>query len=160
MVIAQYEKSKTIYFTLRAYSRDKFELEKIDSRPSKRLEIRGQWESSTAGGCANFPLTHKLNPKFKLTITNKRNQNHCIAIELRGPKVYQVGFEVTQMTGVDPFEKVSSGNYRSGYCALEILNIPTGTYIIVPSTFEPGQTGPFFLSIKSHEEVKLEKLTT
>lgn len=38
---------------------------------------------------------------------------------------------------------------RSGFVAFELDNIPGGTYDIIPSTYLPGQEGPFFLTVKS-----------
>lgn len=159
LAISQYEKSTTIYFTLRAYSRDKFELQKIDSGFVRKEEVVGEWKGITAGGCANYQLTHKNNPKFKLTVGTVPKHQPTLSVELRGPKVYQVGFEITQLTGGERFQKMSSGTYRSGYCALEIDSIPPGTYLIIPTTFLPGQESTFFLTTKSQNGIKIEQVT-
>lgn len=159
MAISQYEKSATIFFTLRAYSRDKFELQRLDSGFVKKEELSSQWKGITAGGCANNPATHVNNPKIKLTVGTTPRHRPTISIELRGPKVYQVGFEVTQLSGVEKLDKMSSGTYRSGYCYLEIRETPPGTYLIVPTTFLPGQESPFFVTVKSHNGIRLEEVT-
>lgn len=157
MAISQYEKSTTIYFTLRAYSRDKFELHKIDSGFVKKEEMSGQWKGITAGGCPNNALTYRNNPKFKLTLGPKPKAP--LLVELRAPKVYQVGFEITKLTGPERFETLSSGSYRSGYCMLEVESMPSGTYLIIPATYVPHQEGPFFLTIKSGNGFKIEEVT-
>lgn len=158
LAISQYHKSQTIYLTLRAYSRDRFDLARIDGGLVKKVEISGQWKGVSAGGCANYQLTHQNNPKFKLTVGTTPNHRPVVAIELRGPKSYQVGFEVEQLSGSASFEKTSSGTYRSGYCYVEVLSMPPGTYSIVPTTFLPGQESPFFLTVKASNGIKLEEV--
>ena len=157
--MSQYEKSTTIYYTLRAYSRDRFELQEIDSGFAGKEEVSGQWKGVTAGGCANYQMTHRNNPKYKLTVGSTPKHRPTVAIELRGPKVYQVGFEVTQLAGPERMEKTSSGTYRSGYCALEIEHMVPGTYLVMPTTFLPSQEGPFILTVRSQNGVRLEDVT-
>lgn len=38
---------------------------------------------------------------------------------------------------------------RSGFVVLELTDIPGGSYTISPSTFYPGQEGPFILKVLS-----------
>lgn len=162
LVISQYEKTTTIYYTLRGYSRDKFELHKIESGFTKKQEISGKWQGITAGGCPNYPVTYKNNPKIRLTVGSRARAT--VLIELRAPKLYQVGFEVTKLSTSDTqvtFEPMSTGVYRSGYCMLEIESMPAGSYLIVPATFAPGLEGPFFITVKSAQNIiKLEDVTS
>lgn len=162
LVISQYEKSTTIYYTLRAYSRDRFELHKIDSGFTKAERVNGAWQGISAGGCTNYPQTHRNNPKYRLTVGPRARST--LLIELRAPKVYQVGFEVTTVSCADPqvtanFVKQGSGVYRSGYSMLELENLPAGVYVIVPTTFMPGQEGPFIMDIKCSTGIKIEEIT-
>lgn len=159
LAISQYEKSTTIYFTLRAYSRDKFDLQKIDSGFVKKEEISGKWQGITAGGCPNNQFTYKNNPKYKLTVGTTPKHRPTISFELRAPKVFQVGFEISKLTGPEHFETISSGSYRSGYCALEIPAMPPGTYLIIPATYLPNQESPFFITVKSQNAFKLQEVT-
>ncbi|GAB0097193.1 calpain-7 [Sergentomyia squamirostris] len=162
LVISQYEKSTTIYYTLRAYSRDRFELHKMDSGFTKFEKVNGTWQGENAGGCSNYPETHKNNPKYRLTVGPKAKST--LLIELRAPKIYQVGFEVITVSCADPqvtasFIKQSSGVYRSGYCMLELENLPAGVYTVIPTTFLPAQEGPFIMDIKCSTGVKIEEVT-
>ena len=80
------------------------------------LQISGEWKGVTAGGCGNHAATYKNNPRFQLEIESTRNDNYLF-IELRGPKQYQVGFDVTIVSVADdtvtaPFKTASSGPYR------------------------------------------------
>lgn len=84
-------------------------------------------------------------------------------IELRGPKVYQVGLELTVVSLADetvtaPFVSQKTGVYRSGFCVLDLAGIPAGVYQVRPSTFLPDQESPFFLKVKSTTNVVIEKL--
>jgi calpain-7 len=106
LVISQYEKSSTIYYSLRAYARAGFELKQIDKLPtikevpryrsipiltlthlnnSESLQLSGEWKGHLAGGCPNYPDTYKNNPLYRVTVGPKENSN--LVIELRGPKV-------------------------------------------------------------------------
>lgn len=80
------------------------------------LQITGEWKGVTAGGCPNHPMTYPNNPKFKLEIDSVSNNNQLL-IELKGPKQYQIGLEVTiqqiqDETVTAPFKTKSSGPYR------------------------------------------------
>ncbi|KAL3272897.1 hypothetical protein HHI36_014357 [Cryptolaemus montrouzieri] len=163
IVISQYEKSQTIYYTLRAYSTCPFSLKKIEDPYRYEKQITGEWKGFSAGGCPNHLETYKNNPKFKLALTSNSNDNQ-ILIELKGPKQYQIGVEAIisrindHETVTAPFKSKSSGPYRSGYVILELENIPAGTLIIIPSTFLPSQEGPFIISAKSSSPIELTPL--
>ncbi|GLH15298.1 Uncharacterized protein GBIM_19783 [Gryllus bimaculatus] len=124
--------------------------------------VSGQWKGQSAGGCGNHPATYKNNPRYQFTVESAHNNNH-ILIDLKGPKQYQIGIEVVCVVCSDPnspsaFKKKSSGPFRSGFVVLEIDTIPSGTYDVIPSTFFPGQEGPFFLTVKASSPVKLARL--
>ncbi|XP_041421991.1 calpain-7-like isoform X1 [Xenopus laevis] len=76
---------------------------------------------------------------------------------------YRVGFEViTVSTTGDPgpsgFQKKSSGDYRCGFCYMELENIPAGVYNIITTTFLPAQEGPFFLDFNTALAIKVTQL--
>lgn len=69
-----------------------------------------------AGGCGNHPATYKNNPRFRLEVEGTSNENKLF-IELKGPKQYQIGFDVTISSLNDteitaPFKTTNSGPYR------------------------------------------------
>lgn len=159
LVVSQYEKTTTIYYTLRAYSRNPFEFKAIPCKFVGKQRINGEWKGIRAGGCQNHQATYRNNPKYSLKIGPKEQNN--LVIELRGPKVYQVGFEIVVVSLDDPnvtapFVSKVTGNYRSGYCVLDLNDIPAGTYHIIPSTFLPGQESPFILDVKATTNISLE----
>lgn len=159
--MSQYEKTTTIYYTLRAYSRSPFEFKAIPSSYVGKQTISGEWSGSRAGGCQNHHATYRNNPKYCLKLGPKDLSN--LVIELRGPKLYQVGFEIFVHSLDDPnvtapFVSKATGNYRSGYCVLDLNDMPAGTYHIMPSTYLPGQESPFILSVKATTNLSIEPI--
>lgn len=163
LVVSQYEKTNTIYYTLRAYATSPFTLAKIENPYHYSQQISdGQWKGVTAGGCRNHPDTYRFNPCYKLELDSAYNKNY-IVIDLKGPKQYQMGVEVTIVSLTDdditaPFKSTSSGAYRSGFVVLHLDEVPSGVYHIVPSTFLPNQEGPFFLTVKASCPFKLTRI--
>ncbi|KAG1687433.1 Calpain-7 [Nymphon striatum] len=163
LVVSQYEKSTTIYYSLRAYSTCPFTLKKLEDPYLHRQEItNGQWTSATAGGCANYRETCKNNPIYQIVLQSS-SDNSEIMIDIKGPKQYQVGFEVvcvsvnnTKAPGY--FSRKVVSVFRSGFNMLTLEKVPSGVYNIIPSTFAPGQKGPFFLTIRSSCQFKVSHL--
>ena len=56
-----------------------------DTHDTFNFQITGQWKGVTAGGCGNYPETHKNNPIYQFNIDNSSADNY-ILIELLGPK--------------------------------------------------------------------------
>ncbi|XP_050298407.1 calpain-7-like [Anthonomus grandis grandis] len=159
IVVSQYEKSTTIYYTLRAYATCPFRLNEIIDPYTVEKQITGQWKGSSAGGCPNHQSTYPRNPKIHLEIQGSSDNNQVL-LELKGPKQYQIGLEaiIKQLNNdsvTAPFKSKMSGPYRSGYTILELPNVPSGTLELIPSTFLPGQEGPFILVVKSSAPFKL-----
>ncbi|XP_035585107.1 calpain-7 isoform X2 [Zalophus californianus] len=146
-------------FITQVYSACSFTFSKIPSPYTLSKQINGKWSGQSAGGCGNFQETHKNNPIYQFHI----EKTGPLLIELRGPRQYSVGFEVVTVSMVgDPgphgFQRKSSGDYRCGFCYLELENIPAGIYNIIPSTFLPKQEGPFFLDFNSIIPLKTTQL--
>jgi calpain-7 len=159
LVVSQYEKSTTIFYTLRAYAREPFELKAINSSWATNIQVSGEWNAAnlTAGGCQNHK-TYKSNPLYKVTLANEGS----LIVELRGPKVYQVGLEVTISSLEDPnitapFISKTTETFKSGFCVMDLENLPAGVFNIRPSTYLPNQDGPFFLKLKSTAKLQIEK---
>ncbi|XP_049872970.1 calpain-7-like [Pectinophora gossypiella] len=159
LVVSQYEKTRTIFYTLRAYATCPFALGKIQPFPYTK-KLQGEWSGHTAGGCENHRATYPNNPKFTMTVPDSRTPCH-VTIQLLAPKQYQIGVDVRVESMNDPnqtapFLKESSGPYRSGFVVLELRDLPAGKYILTVSTFYPAQEGPFFLELRSTCEIGCE----
>lgn len=164
LIISQYEKNSSIYYTLRVYSSCEFSLTKITDPYKKEYDkkITGHWKGRSAGGCSNYPEMHKLNPIYQIKIDNNSTSNHLL-IELLGPKQYAVGFEVITVSenvpnALSSFQRKSSGDFRAGYCVLQLDNISGGIYNLTPCTFHPGKEGPFFLEFSSSNAFTITQL--
>uniref|UniRef100_A0A1I8EPP8 Calpain_III domain-containing protein n=1 Tax=Wuchereria bancrofti TaxID=6293 RepID=A0A1I8EPP8_WUCBA len=166
LVVAQYEKMKTIYYTLRVYSTAEFRLQKVKVPYISKKRITGEWKGKTAGGCGNGPSreTYMNNPIYELSLDDGSDDNDVL-IELKGPKQYNIGFEIKQFSSLRNklFETRSSGafsfrffircltadNFRRGYTILALEEVPAGVYNIQTMTFQQGEEGPFFLTIEA-----------
>ncbi|KAL5006400.1 hypothetical protein ScPMuIL_015206 [Solemya velum] len=164
LVISQYEKNNSINYTLRVYSTCEISLSMIIDPYKKQYakRVKGKWEGRSAGGCGNYPETHKNNPIYQVQIENSSTDNH-IQLELLGPKQYSVGFEITTVTenvpnGPGSFKKKTSGDFRPGYCVLQVDNLSGGVYNIMVCTFRAGKEGPFFLDFSSNVPLKFTRL--
>ncbi|OQV18704.1 Calpain-7 [Hypsibius exemplaris] len=161
VVVSQYEKTNTIFYSLRCYSTVPFKMTKIASSYTFKEEVKnGLWKGITAGGCQNNQQTYKNNPVHQMNLDNNKADN-SVLITLKGPKQYSLGFDIVNVVSNCPnviFAKKSSGAYRSGFTVLELENVPGGVYNITPSTFEPGKEGPYFLTVQASCSIKLSRL--
>ncbi|XP_060067045.1 calpain-7-like isoform X1 [Ylistrum balloti] len=164
LVVSQYEKNNTIHYSLRVYASCEFTMTKILDPYQKQFDkrINGQWKGRSAGGCSNYSDTHGLNPIYQVQLDNSTTDNY-IMIELLGPKQYSVGFEVRSVSENVPgapgtFTKTTSGDFRPGYCVLQLDKLSGGVYNIQPCTFLPNQEGPFFLDISSAKHFNVAQI--
>ncbi|GFT07263.1 calpain-7 [Nephila pilipes] len=163
LVVSQYEKTHTIYYTLRAYSTCPFTLSSIPDVFKHKHEIKnGEWTAELSGGCKNHPQTCQNNPIYQIALQSSSDDNKLL-IDLRGPKQFYVGFDVITVTvnnSSSPgyFSRKAPPAFRAGCCILEIYDVPAGIYNIMPCTFKPGQKGPFFLTMKSTCPIKVSRL--
>ncbi|XP_022665044.1 calpain-7-like isoform X1 [Varroa destructor] len=162
LVVSQYEKTTTIYYTIRAYSTVPFMLKKLQNpyRFTKE-DKKGSWGPATAGGCMNHLLTYNKNPTYRFDIQSPHDHNQ-ILITLKGPRQYHLGFDVEAFAldrmPLSAFPRCSSGVFRQGYTVLELKNVPAGKYNLVPCTHQPGQEGPFFLSVSCDHQLELHRV--
>ena len=158
LVVSQYEKSTTIYFTLRIYSTLPFTMKRIGDPYKYEQKVTCAWKGSLAGGCANNVGTYMNNPRFQFKVDSECG----ILVELRGPKEYQIGFDIICVVAGDSknsryFKKKNSGPYRSGFVIMT-TELTAGTYDVVPSTFYPGQEAAFFMTVRCTVPTKVSRL--
>ena len=155
LVVSQYEKTSTISYSIRVFSTQNFKIGTIAHHFPYEYKLTGEWSVAQAGGCPNYS-THKNNPTFVLTIDpHDSSQTECF-VKLEAPKVYYSGFSVYPKSD-QKFSKTNSGKFRNGMSVMVFKKMPAGVYHIIPSTFEPGQTGKFFLTVGSTNRIKIKK---
>lgn len=163
LVVSQYEKMNTIYYTLRTYSTCPFTLEKFPNYFKYVEKVTdGRWTEATAGGCRNHRATYDLNPVYQVSV-NSNHDNNYLLFDLRGPKQYPLGLEVFiaklfDESATAKFKSISSGDYRPGFVALELSEVQPGLYNIIPSTYLPGQEGPFILTVKASSPITITRI--
>lgn len=162
LVMSQYEKTTTTYYTLRAYGTCAYQLKKLHIYPFYK-SIRDEWSPATAGGCENNHATYNINPKFIITVPDSRTPCDMV-IELKGPRQYEIGFSVKVHSLEDPsitapFHTLTAGQYRSGFVVLDLPGLPAGRYIVTVATFTPGQIGNFFLDIRATANISIARST-
>ncbi|KAI8821862.1 uncharacterized protein EV422DRAFT_435443 [Fimicolochytrium jonesii] len=165
VVLSQHEKSeRTLRYTLTVYAMSPFRITRITDKCTFSHQTLGEWTRKSAGGSMNHP-TFTRNPRYVLTIPPMEPIE--IVATLEAPKEYGVNLKVLAgLMDVDVggggsgsggnaavVDKVvlSSGSYRKGFCFLR-----SGTYTIIPSTFEPGQLGAFVLTVNTSKQIAFE----
>ncbi|KAH7729909.1 calpain [Aphelenchoides avenae] len=158
LVVAQYEKSTTINYTLRVYSSTDFECDKVKVPYKVNKKEAGEWKGKTAGGCSNGPSVGE-NPLYHISLDNGSDEN-ALFVDLRGPKQFSVGVDLWQVSSFrnKPFDKKDSGAFRPGYTIMQADKVPAGTYALRPMTFLPGQEGPFILRVDCSCGFKLKRV--
>lgn len=160
LVVSQYEKQHTITYSLRVYATCPFSLNKIKDVCKQKHEVTGKWSGITAGGCPNHPATYKNNPIYQFRL---EEDVAAIRVQIKAPKEVPVGFEITCVEARNSeakgyFKKKLSGVYRSGFVVLELEDVVTGVYNIIPSTFRPSVEAPYFLALFAPMQTKLSRL--
>eukprot|EP00795_Rhopilema_esculentum_P014106 gene14106-5096_t len=106
LVVSQYEKYNTIYYTLKVFGTVRFEIGPVGNPYTSRKRVTGQWTKLTAGGCANHP-SYLNNPKYDLEIIS--NTPCSLLIKVEASKQYATGVEISSVEGNF---KQTSGDYR------------------------------------------------
>ncbi|XP_062850445.1 calpain-1 catalytic subunit [Trichomycterus rosablanca] len=147
----------------------------------------GEWRrGSTAGGCRNFPATFWINPQFKINLKHPdtSGQDKCsflVALmqkdrrkkhkegkdmETIGFAIYEVPREYVGQTSVhlkrDFFLTHGSSARSELFINLREVSsrfsMPSGEYIIVPSTFEPQKEADFVLRVFSEKPAESQEM--
>ncbi|KAF3353285.1 hypothetical protein VdG1_04644 [Verticillium dahliae VDG1] len=112
-------------------------------------ELSSSWTRRSAGGNASSP-TYSANPQFSITISRSTPLSILLTtgsrdIAVHTDLVWSSGKRVSSIGRKDVV--ASSGDYRCGSAHSHVANLEAGTYVIVCSTFEPGQLSDFAIRI-------------
>ncbi|KAJ2088269.1 cysteine protease [Coemansia sp. RSA 1813] len=149
VVVAQREKIKALYFTLRVFCNSPLRLEKAPI-PEFQQTIQDQWRSISAGGNTASPR-YLDNPQYRLDVKgNSAQLNGIVTLEASQKypiniRIFRGGFLVTRVLEVNTV--ANSGKYRSQFCTCALENIDEGSYTVVVSTFEPFMFSHFKLTV-------------
>lgn len=129
----------------------------------KNFEASGAWKGTTAGGCMNFP-SWRYNPQLFLTVQSKVLVT--ITLNQALTKNYSIGFYLAKAkkSGVRqlaiPAEEIVA---HVGFEDLSEISkqvvLESGTYVVIPCTFSPGEETTFRITIHSDDDIKIEELS-
>ncbi|KAJ1910405.1 cysteine protease [Mycoemilia scoparia] len=186
IIVSQQEKSKMLYFTLRAYSLGPISLQPIPMYPNEHRE-NGQWSSVSAGGNSTNP-SYMNNPQYRLVIQNFLNPqrslgsafsradssdsftrpardplrvNGVIVLETPQPhpvqiRVFRSGCLITQVLSINTV--TDSGPYRKSFTSCYIEDLYPGEYTVLVSTYQPLQFGSYELYIALDQEFSFKPI--
>ncbi|CAL4082230.1 unnamed protein product [Meganyctiphanes norvegica] len=127
---------------------------------------QGAWQRGvTAGGCRNNTDTFHINPQLHLILSDMEE----VVISLNQHSVMEpkvVGFTAYPMTksGIDSISKaffkknksLVNSQYTNSRQVSERVQLEQGGYVLLPTTFEPGQESAFTLRVFSSKPLKLK----
>ncbi|GFO35633.1 calpain-a-like [Plakobranchus ocellatus] len=139
-----------------------------ESRQESGAWVRG----CSAGGCRNFPISFHTNPQYRMTLTDpddEDDEDTCgIVIALmqknrrnmkkEGKQNLTIGFSIYKLEdpNTGPLDReyfnyhASTARSPSFINSREIIGrfkLPPGSYVVVPSTFNPNLEADFLLRI-------------
>ncbi|XP_027043249.1 calpain-9-like isoform X2 [Pocillopora damicornis] len=152
-----------------------------EGRVEKGAWIRG----SSAGGCRNFLNTFAQNPQFRvdledtdddaddkcsLTVALMQTKRRKLKAE-EGKPMLTIGFSIYKVTDEDLKGGRADRNFFAYHASTarspvfinsrEVTGrytLDPGSYLIIPTTFEPNHTGEFIVRIYSEKPVKTGKV--
>ena len=148
----------TYSFTLSFFSTEPLTISPAPEPLPHSVTVRGAWTRRTAGGSAAH-ATYFTNPQYALTLPRATPLSLILSTDIRDLPVH-VALVFSpggrRITGpVHPRDVLASSlEYQRGCTSASVPRpalVDAGTYTVVVSTFEPGQTGNFALRICAAE---------
>ncbi|CAH1170202.1 unnamed protein product [Phaedon cochleariae] len=131
---------------------------------------QGHWQKGvTAGGCRNNPDTFHINPQLHLLLSEMEevvvslNQHSIMEPKVIGFTSYSLPKSSSETIGKGFFKKNKSlfnSQYTNSRQVSHRCQLEQGGYLIIPTTFEPGQESGFTLRVYSSKPLKLKLLDT
>lgn len=131
---------------------------------------QGNWQKGvSAGGCRNNPETFHINPQLHLLLSELEevvvslNQHSIMEPKVIGFTAYSLPKSSTETIGKAFFKKNKSlfnSQYTNSRQVSHRCQLEQGGYLILPTTFEPGQESGFTLRVYSGKPLKLKLLDT
>ncbi|KAJ2520321.1 cysteine protease [Coemansia sp. RSA 1939] len=156
VVVAQREKIKALYFTLRVFCESPLRLGRALTSEFQQT-IQDQWRSTSAGG--NTASSRYLdNPQYRLDVKGGSGSGGGSRAKFSGIvtleaiqkypvniRIFRGGFLVTRVLEINTV--ANSGKYRLQFCTCALETIDEGSYTVVVSTFEPFMFSHFKLTV-------------
>jgi len=159
LVVAQSELPLPKYsFTLSFFSNEPLVVSPAAEALAHNVTVHGAWTRRTAGGSVAY-ASYLSNPQFALTVPSTTSLSLVLGTDTPDLPVHVAllfsrgGQRVTAVAGRDILG--ASSEYQRGRTYTSIARVDPGTYTVVASTFEPGQTGRFSLRISAAVPITL-----
>ncbi|XP_050684047.1 calpain-C [Leptidea sinapis] len=140
-------------------------------RDKQKWQIKsyqGRWmKGVSAGGCRNHADFFHMNPQIQLVISQHDNvyislSQHCIMEpKVIGFSIYKLSKSLSESASPALFKKIKSSmnsQYTNSRQVSERCSLDVGTYLIIPTTFEPRQEGSFTLRVCSINPINMNVL--
>ncbi|XP_034254339.1 calpain-C isoform X2 [Thrips palmi] len=131
---------------------------------------QGAWQRGvSAGGCRNNPETFHINPQLHLILCEMEeviislNQHSIMEPKVIGFTAYSLPKSGSETIGKQFFKKNKSlvnSQYTNSRQVSHRCQLEQGGYLVLPTTFEPGQESSFTLRVYSSKPLKLKLLDT
>ncbi|XP_054289443.1 calpain-C-like [Macrosteles quadrilineatus] len=131
---------------------------------------QGAWQRGvSAGGCRNNPDTFHINPQLHLILSEMEeviislNQHSIMEPKVIGFTCYSLPKNSLETIGKAFFKKNKSlvnSQYTNSRQVSHRCQLEQGGYLVLPTTFEPGQESSFTLRVYSSKPLKLKLLDT
>ncbi|CAH0716272.1 unnamed protein product, partial [Brenthis ino] len=129
---------------------------------------QGRWKKGvTAGGCRNHVNFFHMNPQIQLvlnepdTIIISLNQHSIMEPKVIGFSIYKITKPLTETATPLFFKKTKSSinsQYTNSRQVSERCHLEAGTYLVIPTTFEPRQEANFSVRVFSLKQHKMNVL--
>ncbi|KAK5664284.1 hypothetical protein OQA88_502 [Cercophora sp. LCS_1] len=160
LVVTQSELPLPKYsFTLSFFSHEPLGISLSSDALPHSVSIDGSWSRRTAGGSAAH-ASYLSNPQYALTLSRPSPISLVLSTDVPDLPVHVAvlfssgGQRITAVAGRDILG--ASVEYQRGRTFAMVPRANAGTYTVVASTFEPGQTGRFSLRISAAVPVTLK----
>ncbi|XP_060083333.1 calpain-5-like [Ylistrum balloti] len=139
----------------------------------KEGETVGEWRKpSRSGGCSNHKKSFLKNPQFVFEVTKEEDE---VLVSLEqfdrrvnkedGESQFTIGVSIlkTDLNRVyrmhDSMREAHSSSFVKSRSVMTRAKLKQGKYCVIPSTFDPGFEGEFFLRLYASSSPNLKELT-
>ncbi|CAK1554695.1 unnamed protein product [Leptosia nina] len=129
---------------------------------------QGRWmKGVTAGGCRNHAEFFHMNPQVQIVLNDpdtvfiSLSQHSIMEPKVIGFSIYKITKAFTEIAPSTLFKKMKSSinsQYTNSRQVSERCNLDAGSYLVIPTTFEPRQEGNFTLRVCSVKPLKMNVL--
>ncbi|EPQ55287.1 hypothetical protein GLOTRDRAFT_41696, partial [Gloeophyllum trabeum ATCC 11539] len=152
LVVSAFEPDQQGKFSLQVASNRPFELEPIPQEGAGMYTktVRGTWDHETAAGAAPFNR-YFSNPQYELHVKSQTQVKIRLQLAQPSPLPALNVSLFRETSESSPARVLTSGPYADAVCGVLTpqITLAPGTYLLVPSTYEPGCRVPFRVIVYS-----------